>query len=115
MSWIKPAGKKAAKYGPQAMLLWKHAGRPLTEAAQQALISRHGLRTALRHADTVRSGAILGVVDQGVSRWVVLSGGTPIGCYPPSARPLADVIEHADLSRTMTPDQFRARAAERSW
>ena len=114
MSWIKPAGKKAAKYGPQAMLVWKHAGRPLTDAAQQTFLSRQGRRTALGHADTVQAGAILRVVDRGVTRWVVFSAGTPIACYPPSDRPLADVVEHADLSKTMTPEQFRARMAERS-
>jgi hypothetical protein len=114
VSWIRPVGKKAAKYGPQAVLVWKHAGRPLTDAAQQTLLSRHGRRTALGHADTVKSGAILRVVDHGVTRWVVLSAGKPIACYPPSDRPLAEVIEHVDLSKTMTPDQFRARLAERS-
>jgi hypothetical protein len=114
VSWLRPVGKKAVKYGPQAALVWKHAGKPLTDAAQQALISRQALRTALRHADTVQGGAILRVVDEGTTRWVVFSVGKAISCYPPPDRALADVVEHADLTKTMTPDQFRARQAERS-
>jgi hypothetical protein len=114
MGWIKPAGKKAVKFGPQALLLWQHAGRPVTEAAQQVVTSRQGLRTALSHADTVRAGAILRVIDAGVTRWVVFSNGEPVACYPLTDTPLERLVEHADLAKSMTPDQFRARRAERS-
>ncbi len=114
MGWVAPTGKKAAKFGPQAVLLWQHAGRPLTEAAQQALLSRQGRNTALKHADTVRAGALLRVLHEGVTRWVVLSAGKPIACYPSTPARLDDLVEHADLSKSVTPDQLRARLVERS-
>jgi hypothetical protein len=52
-------------------------------------MTRHALRTALQHADTVRAGAILRVVDDGVTRWVVLSAGTATGCDPDAQQALA--------------------------
>jgi len=119
MSWIGPAGKKLVKYGPQAQLLWKHAARPATSVAQQALASAAARRTALKHADTVVEGAVLNVFHGGSERWVVFSRGAPVAVYPPAADGQTDqqlhaLIEHADLSKKMTPDQVRARMIEQS-
>ncbi len=119
MSWIGPVGKKAVKYGPQAQLVWKHAAKPATTAAQQAIASASARRTALKHADTVIEGAVLNVFHEGREHWVVFSKGAPIAVYPPLAagetgQQLATLIEHTDLSKKMTPDQVRARRAEQS-
>ncbi len=119
MSWIGPAGKKALKYGPQAQLLWKHAAKPATTAAQQAIASFASRRTALNHADTVIEGALLNVFHEGREHWVVFSKGSPVAVYPPlvggqGVGQLAALIEHVDLSKKMTPDQVRARLAEQS-
>lgn len=119
MSWIGPAGKRAVKYGPQAQLLWKHAAKPATSAAQQALASLAARRTALKHADTVLEGAVLSVFHAGREHWVVFSKGSPVAVYPPLAgsqtdQQLAALIEHADLSKKMTPEQVKARLAEQS-
>ncbi len=114
MGWIKPVGTKLVKYGPQARLVWKHAAVPVTAAAQKTFAAQTSRRTALKHADTVNGGAILMVMDQGTIHWVVFSGGKPVVSYPPSSKPLEELIADANLSKKMTPDQFRARQAEAS-
>jgi hypothetical protein len=114
MSWIKPVGTKLVKYGPQARLVWKHAAVPVTAAAQKTFAAQANRRTALKHADTVNEGAILMVMDQGAIHWVVFSGGKPVASYPSSHQPLEDLIADANLSKKMTPDQFRARQVESS-
>jgi hypothetical protein len=108
------AGKMLAKYGPLVPLLWKTAGRPATEAAQRAFAVRAARQTAIRHADTVGHGAILKVYDQGNPIWVVFSDSKVVTSYPPRDGKLDDLVASADLSKKMTPDQFRARRAERS-
>lgn len=114
MSWIPQAGKRALKYGPQAQLAWKHAGKPAADAVQRAAAVRNARRTALRHADTVVEGAILKVVYDGDTFWVVFSGGEPVAAYPKTLVPLDEVVVKADLSKKMTPDQLRARHAAKS-
>jgi hypothetical protein len=111
---IRSVGAKAIKYGPQVGLLWKYAGAPVTDAAQRSFASQFHRRTALKHADTVTEGAILMVMDAGEIHWVVFSGGKPVAAYPSSPTSLEDLVEDADLSKKMTPDQFRARQAEAS-
>jgi hypothetical protein len=103
-----------AKYGPMVPLLWKTAGRPATEAAQRAFAVRAARNTAVHHADTVEQGAILKVYDQGNPIWVVFSGADVVASYPPRESTVAKLVASADLSKKMTPDQFRARKAERS-
>ncbi|MGI8434763.1 MAG: hypothetical protein ACR2LE_08520 [Nocardioidaceae bacterium] len=110
MSWIKPVGKKAVKYGPQVQLLWKHAGRPVTTAAQAVLVSATARRSALKHADTVVEGAILEVFRDGRSCWVVYSASKPVASYPP-VDDLQALVADAHLSKKMTPDQLRTRQA----
>lgn len=114
MSWMKPMGKRALKYGPQAALVWKHAGKPTTLAAQRILAEQSARRTALKHADTVEQGAIVKVFHQGTPVWVVFSGPQPVASYPPRDAQPAELVASADLSKKMTPDQFRAKKAERS-
>jgi hypothetical protein len=103
-----------AKYGPMVPLLWKTAGKPATDAAQRAFTSHAARNTALRHADTVQMGAILKVYDQGNPVWVVFSGAAVVTSYPPREDKLDELVKSANLSKKMTPDQFRARQAELS-
>ena len=114
MAGIRNLGTKAVKYGPQAAVLWKYAAAPVTAAATRTFAAQSNRRTALKHADTVNEGAILMVMDQGDIHWVVFSGGKPVASYPPSTKSLDTLIEHANLSKQMTPDQFRARQAAAS-
>ena len=112
--WLKPVGTRLVRYGPQAQLAWKYAGKPATAAAQRAIGVANARRTALRHAETVVQGAIVKVFDQGAVHWVVYSAGAPIACYPPTSRELSELVRDADLNKLMTPEQFRSRQAELS-
>ncbi len=114
MGWIKPVGTKLVKYGPQAQLVWKHFAAPATAAAQRTFAAQGARRTALNHADTVVEGAILKVMHEGVTYWVVFSGGKAVTAYPVTKTPVADLIADANLTKMMTPDQFRAKQAEAS-
>ena len=114
MGRLRNVGTKAVKYGPQAAILWKYAAVPVTTAAQRAFTAQVSRRTALKHADTVNSGAILMVMDAGETHWVVFSAGKPVAAYPASSRPLDELIADANLNKKMTPEQFRARQAEAS-
>ena len=114
MGRLRNLSTKAVKYGPQAAIVWKYAAVPVTAAAQRAFAAQASRRTALRHADTVNAGAILMVMDHGQTHWVVFSGGKPIAVYPSSERPLDEMVENANLSKMMTPDQFRMRQTEAS-
>ncbi len=107
-------GAKAVKYGPQAALVWKYAAAPVTAAAQRAFATTANRKTALKHADTVVEGAILMVMDEGETHWVVFSGGKPVAAYPKPSGSLDDLVAHANLSKKMTPDQFRSRQTEAS-
>ena len=114
MGRIKTVSTKAVKYGPQAALIWKYAAGPVTAAATRTLAVQANRRTALKHADTVNQGAILMVMDQGATHWVVFSGGKPVAAYPPAQKTLDALVADANLSRMMTPDQFRARQVSAS-
>ncbi len=115
MSWIRPVGTRLVKYGPQAQLVWRHVAAPATAAAQRTFSAQTARRTALRHADTVVEGAILKVMDDdGAIHWVVFSGGEPLTAYPPTTTSLSELVARANLSKKMTPDQYRAKRAEAS-
>lgn len=114
MAWIKPVGTKLVKYGPQAQLVWKHVAAPATAATQRTFAVRSARRTALNHADTVVEGAILKVVHEGETHWVVFSGGKAVTAYPATSTPLEGLVADANLAKKMTPDQFRARQLEAS-
>jgi len=107
MSWMGPAAKRALKYGPYAAQAWKHLGKPTQAAVQKQAGSWAARRTALQHADTVTDGSILGVMHEGAKVWVVYSGDEPVTAYPSTAKPLAELVAHANLSKRLTPVQAR--------
>lgn len=114
MSRRTTATKLITKYGPMVPVLWRTAGRPAADAAQRAIAVRTARTTALRHAETVDQGAILKVYDEGHPVWVVFSAATIVTSYPPREGKLDALVASADLAKKMTPEQFRARQAERS-
>lgn len=114
MGRMRRVGTKAVKYGPQAALVWKYAAAPVTAAAQRTYAAHANRRTALKHAETVNEGAILMVMDQGTIHWVVFSGGKAVASYPSATTSLEELIADANLSKKMTPDQYRARQARAS-
>ena len=107
MSWMGPAAKRALKYGPYAAQAWKHLGKPTQAAVQKQAGSWVARRTALQHADTVEDGSVLGIMHDGARVWVVYSGDEPVTAYPSTAKPLAELVAHADLRKRITPEQAR--------
>jgi hypothetical protein len=109
MSWMGPAAKRALKYGPYAAQAWKHLGKPTQAAVQRQASSWAARRTALQHADTINRGSILGVMHEGAKVWVVYSGDEPVTAYPPTSKPIAELVAHANLAKRITPEQARER------
>jgi hypothetical protein len=113
MSWIGPTAKKVVKYGPHVQQAWKHIGKPTQDAAQKQLSTWAARRTALQHADTLTDGSVLGVMHDGERTWVVFSADDPVAAYPHSAAPLTELVEHADLTKRVTPELVRERQRAR--
>ena len=115
MSWMRPAAKKAAtygaKYGPHAVVIWNVAGEHVQAAARAKASEIAERRKAFQEADSVVDGSVLRVVDHGTTTFVVLSGESPVASYPGAAKPLGDLIAHADLAKRVTPEQWRERGA----
>ena len=115
MSWMRPAAKKAAtygaKYGPHAVVIWNVAGEHVQAAARAKASEIAERRKAFQEADSVVDGSVLRVVDHGTTTFVVFSGESPVASYPGAAKPLGDLIAHADLAKRVTPEQWRERGA----
>ena len=113
MGWASTAGRTAARYGvrygPHVVAAWKIAGPKVEAAARSKLDEVGARRTAFDHADSVADGSVLRVVDRGRGVFVVLSGHEPLAAYPEVERPLADLLDRADLGKRVTPAEHRQR------
>lgn len=117
MGWLMPTAKKAAgygakygaKYGPHAVVVWNIAGDHVQAAARAKASEIAERRKAFDEADSVVDGSVLRVVDGGTVTFVVFSGEEPVASYPGSAKPLGEVIAHADLTKRVTPAERRER------
>lgn len=113
MGWARTASKTAARYGvrygPHVVAAWKIAGPKVEAAARSKLDEAGARRTAFDHADSVAEGSVLRVVERGHGVFVVLSGDEPLAAYPEVERPLADLLDRADLGKRV--DARRAPAA----
>lgn len=107
MSWVGPAVKAAAKYGPQAKLLWDTGGKPAQAIARRRFDQMQARRAALQKAETVEDGRLLRQVHAGQTVWVVFSGSAPVDAYPRLTVPLSTLVEHAKLDELVTPEAFR--------
>ena len=113
MGWARTASKTAARYGvrygPHVVAAWKIAGPKVEAAARSKLDEAGARRTAFDHADSVAEGWVVGVVVGGHGVFVVLSGDEPLAAYPEVERPLADLLDRADLGKRVTPAEHRQR------
>ena len=113
MGWARTASKTAARYGvrygPHVVAAWKIAGPKVEAAARSKLDEAGARRTAFDHADSVADGSVLRVVERGHGGVVVLSGDAPLAAYPVVERPLADLLDRADLGKRVTPAEHRQR------
>jgi hypothetical protein len=96
--------KLVVKYGPQAKIAWDNGGRQAAEAGMKRARSLTARRKAFAHAATVVDGSVLRIAPGGTTAYVVFTGDQPLAVHPPREEPLAQLVEHADLSRREKPD-----------
>ena len=117
MSNLIPAGTKAvklaAKYVPQAKMVWDTAGQAATEQVKLRRARSADRRRAVEKARTVVEGSVLRQIHGDQIIWVVYSGDEPITAYPLPDIELGELTRRARLSDRMTPEEYdesRARA-----
>ena len=98
------AFKMGARYGPQIWVASKALREPAKEAAAKLLTSEKARRSAFEHAKALSDGSVLKVPQTGETLWVVFSGDTAVTVYPASNVPLSALIDRADLTRRLRPD-----------
>lgn len=109
MSWIGPAAKNAAKYGPQVKVAWDVGGKPAQEAAVRAAKKKLAQRKAFQKAEVVVDGSVLKTIHAGETYWVVLgTDDVPVESYPEAPVPLADLVAGTDVSRKRTYAEWEA-------
>jgi hypothetical protein len=113
MSWMGPVAKNAvkygAKYGPHAKVAWEVGGKHVQAAARAKLDELAWRRKAFDHAGVTADGSVLRVVHDGDPVFVVFAGDEPVASYPRVEAALPDLVRRADLSKRVTPEEFRQR------
>lgn len=101
---VTQAFKLGARYGPQIWVASKALREPAKQAAHKVVASEKARRSAMTHARSLTDGSILKVYLGEAALWVVFSGDTAVTVYPPSDVPLSSLIERADLTKRIRPD-----------
>jgi hypothetical protein len=91
------------KYGPQIWVATQALREPAKEAVGKAVSSEKARRQAMAHATSLSEGSILKVYKGDRAHWVVFGGDEPVGVYPPADLPLATLVERADLTKRIRP------------
>lgn len=105
--------KLAAKYGPHAVEAWKLGGSHAVDAVKEQQTRNKNRRHALDKARTVTDGSVLRQRHNEEIVWVVFAGDEPVAVYPNVAVPMADLIQHADLTKRLTPEQVDSKRVRR--
>jgi hypothetical protein len=103
------AVKVGVKYGPLLYEAVKHGKGPATEATQKFLTRKGVRRRALEHAATLIDGSVLQVFHQGHPAYIVFSGEEMVSCHPPLDVPLQTLVQRADLSKRIRPEDAKRR------
>jgi hypothetical protein len=98
--------RQGVKYAPVILPAIDKARGPVTDYARKRLDAARQRRVALAQAQSLTDGTVLPVVHGEEPVWVVFSGDTPIAQHPDTGMPLAGLVEHADLSRRRSPEDF---------
>ena len=98
------AVKYGVKYGPHLVVAAKTLKEPATAYAQKVVATQRARKLALAEAATLRAGSALKVFHQGEPVWVVYSGDDPVSSHPVVGVPLATLVERADLSQRISPE-----------
>jgi hypothetical protein len=96
--------KLGIKYGPQIWVATQALRDPAKEAANKAISSERARRQAMAHAKSLADGSILKVYRGDVAHWVVFSGDESVGVHPQTDLPPSALVERADLTKRIRPD-----------
>jgi hypothetical protein len=96
--------KLGIKYGPQIWVATQALRDPAKEAANKAISSERARRQAMAHAKSLADGSILKVYRGDVAHWVVFSGAEAVGVHPQTDIPPSALVERADLTTRIRPD-----------
>lgn len=103
---IVTAARAAVKYGPAAKVVYDQAKDPATDYARKKLEAARNRRLAVEKARTLRDGMLLRVMPHDEPVWVVFSGDEPVSAHPDGGQPLTELLERADLTKRVYPDQI---------
>ena len=102
------AVKYGVKYGPHLVVAAKALKEPATAYAQAKLAEQRERKIALAEAATLQAGTVLKVFHDNSPVWVVYAGEEPVSAHPAVPVPLAALVERADLSQRMRPEEVPA-------
>jgi hypothetical protein len=91
------------KYGPQVWDQVRAQREPAERYVQDRVAKGNQRKKALQHAGTVVDGSVLQVFHRNTAHWVVFSGEEPIAVHPPTGASYDQLLQHADLSTRVRP------------
>jgi hypothetical protein len=108
------------KYAPIAYAGLTRGRWPARHVAARQLAARTARAAAMDHAAHVVDGSVLPVFEGDTRVWVVFSADTPVATHPVVRTPLAQLLEHYDLTTRSrpgppTPARGRLAASARRW
>jgi hypothetical protein len=106
---LTTGAKLAVKYGPLVKVAWDQGGKQAASAATKRAMTLNSRRKALAHASGLVDGSILKIAPEGTTMYVVFTGDHPVATYPPQSAPLTILLQHADLSKRIRPEDVRRR------
>lgn len=98
--------KQSVKYSPAIAAAVKEYRGPVTDFAKSRVDASRQRRLALNKAASLTDGTVLSVIQGEQPVWVVFSGDEPVAQHPDTGVPLAELVEHVDLSRRRRPEDF---------
>lgn len=98
--------KQGVKYSPAIAAVVKEARGPVTDFAKGRVEASRQRRLAVTKAASLTDGSVLSLVHGEQPVWVVFSGDEPVAQHPDTGVPLADLVQHVDLSRRRKPEDF---------
>ena len=98
------AVKLGVKYGPVLYGVARHGKEPAKAAAAKFLSKKGSRKRALEHAATLLDGSVLQVFHNAEPVYVVFSGEEMVASHPALDVPLQTLVQRADLSKRIRPD-----------
>jgi hypothetical protein len=107
------AVKLGVKYGPVLIGVARHGKEPAKAAAAKFLSKKGARKRSLEHAATLLDGSVLQVFHAGDPVYVVFSGEEMVASHPPMDVPLQTLVQRADLSKRIRPDDLEHKRRRR--